>query len=148
MVSKVKTEYDFEYFAGKIFQMSDPNKIQDFDVTPSSRDGGRDVIGYYKVGTNNNSYKFSYHLEAKRYKPDGKHGVGVGNTKRLISRIKYREFGVFVTTSYINKQAYKEIIEDNHPIIFITGRDIVEILIKSGKSDEKILLNYLNSLFD
>ena len=45
--------------------MTDPDKIQDFTVTQSSRDGGRDVVGKYKIGTNNNSYKFSYHLEAK-----------------------------------------------------------------------------------
>jgi len=142
--SKVKNEYDFEYFAGKIFQMTDPDKIQDFSVTQSSRDGGRDVVGKYKIGTNNNSYKFSYHLEAKRYE---KNGIGVRYTSRLISRIKHREFGVFVTTSYIAEQAYKEIIEDNHPIIFITGRDIVEILIKSGINSEKNLKIFLEKNF-
>ena len=145
--SKVKNEYDFEYFAGKIFQMTDPDKVQDFSVTQSSRDGGRDVIGKYKIGTNNNSYKFSYHLEAKRFKPDEKHGIGVKFTSRLISRIKYREFGVFVTTSYIAEQAFEEIIEDNHPIIFITGRDIVEILIKSGINSEKNLKMFLEKNF-
>ena len=145
--SKVKNEYDFEYFAGKIFQMTDPNKVQDFSVTQSSRDGGRDVIGKYKIGTNNSSYKFSYHLEAKRFKPDEKHGIGVKFTSRLISRIKYREFGVFVTTSYIAKQAFEEIIKDNHPIIFITGRDIVEILIKSGINSEKNLKIFLEKNF-
>tara|TARA_B110000967_G_C18795941_1_gene515757 strand:- start:64 stop:1257 length:1194 start_codon:yes stop_codon:yes gene_type:complete len=145
--STVKDEYDFEDFAGKIFQMSDPNKIQDYTVTQSSRDGGRDVIGFYKIGTNNSSYKFSYHLEAKRFKPDEKHGIGVRFTQRLISRIKYREFGVFVTTSYIGMQAYEEIIEDNHPIIFITGKDIVDILIKSGINNEKNLINFLKKNF-
>lgn len=145
--SKVKDEYDFEEFAGKIFQMSDPEKIHDFKVTQSSRDGGRDVIGFYKIGTNNSSYKFSYHLEAKRFKPDEKHGIGVRFTQRLISRIKYREFGVFVTTSFISKQAYEEIIEDNHPIIFITGKDIIDILIKSGINNEKNLLDYLKKNF-
>ena len=127
--------------------MSEPNRIQDFNVTQSSRDGGRDVIGHYKIGTNNSSYKFSYHLEAKRFKPDGKHGIGVRFTQRLISRIKYREFGIFVTTSFISKQAYEEIIEDNHPIIFITGKDIVEILIKSGINNENNLLVFLKKNF-
>lgn len=144
--SKVKSDYDFEKFAGKIFQMIDPNKIQDFTVTKLSRDGGRDVIGYYKIGTNNSSYKFSYHLEAKRYDPE-KSSVGTKETSRLISRIKYREFGVLVTTSYVHSQTYKEIIEDNHPIIFITGKDIVEILIKSGINSEKNLKIFLEKNF-
>lgn len=48
---------------------------------------------------------------------------------RLISRIKHREFGIFVTTSYIGQQAYKEmIIEDKHPILIITAIDIIKIL--------------------
>jgi len=145
--SKIKNEYDFENFAGRIFQMSDPEKIPDSTVTQPSRDGGRDVIGFYKIGTNNSSYKFSYHLEAKRFKPDLKHGVGVRFTQRLISRIKYREFGVFVTTSFISKQAYQEIIEDNHPIIFITGKDIVDILIKNGINSEKNLETFLKNNF-
>jgi hypothetical protein len=53
--------------------------------------------------------------------------VGVKEVSRLISRIKHREFGVFVTTSVLNSQVYKEIREDKHPIVVITGRDIVEI---------------------
>ena len=66
---------------------------------------------------------------------------------RLISRIKYREFGVLVTTSYVNSNVYKEIIEDNHPIIFITGKDIVDILIRSKINNEKDLQSYLKSNF-
>ena len=126
--STVKYEYDFEDFAGKIFQMSDPNKIQDYTVTQSSRDGGRDVIGFYKIGTNNSSYKFSYHLEAKRFKPDEKHGIGVRFTQRLISRIKYREFGVFVTTAYVSKQAYEEIVEDKGVKVLIDPKAIMYLL--------------------
>ena len=144
--SKVKSDYDFEKFAGKIFQMIDPNKIQDFTVTKLSRDGGRDVIGYYKIGTNTSSYKFSYHLEAKRFDPR-KSSVGIKETSRLISRIKYREFGVLVTTSYVHSQTYEEIIEDNHPIIFITGKDIVDILIKNGVNSEKNLETFLKKNF-
>ena len=34
--------------------------------------------------------------------------VGVKELARLISRIKHREFGVLVTTSYVNEQAYRE----------------------------------------
>ena len=51
---------------------------------------------------------------------------------RLISRLRHRQFGVLVTTSVIARQAYEEVREDRHPIIFISGRDITEILIKNG----------------
>jgi hypothetical protein len=35
--------------------------------------------------------------------------VGVRDTARLISRLRHREFGVFVTTSFLSKQAYEEL---------------------------------------
>ena len=34
--------------------------------------------------------------------------VGVNEHARLIGRIKHGEFGVLVTTSYVNEQAYRE----------------------------------------
>jgi hypothetical protein len=54
-------------------------------------------------------------MEAKCYSPN--HSVGVHEMSRLISRIKHRQFGALVTTSYVNNQAYKEVKEDQHPIL-------------------------------
>lgn len=48
---------------------------------------------------------------------------------RLISRIKHRDIGVFVTTSCFNKQVQQELIEDNHPIILVSGGDIARVLV-------------------
>lgn len=47
---------------------------------------------------------------------------------RLISRIRYCQFGIIVTTSYVQKQAYEEIIEDQHPILIISASDTARIL--------------------
>ena len=54
-------------------------------------------------------------LEAKCY--DVSHGVGVRQISRLISRIRYRQFGIMVTSSYVDSQAYQEVIENGHPIV-------------------------------
>ena len=51
---------------------------------------------------------------------------------RLISRIKHREFGVLVTTAHVGAQPYEEVRSDGHPIVFITGRDIVDALSRKG----------------
>jgi hypothetical protein len=51
---------------------------------------------------------------------------------RLISRLRHRQFGILVTTSYLDRQAYREIKEDGHPIIVVSAVDIVGILKKSG----------------
>ena len=47
---------------------------------------------------------------------------------RLISRIRYRQFGIMVTTSYVDTQAYSEVVEDGHPILIVTATDIAGIL--------------------
>ena len=125
----IKFPQDFEHCAVAIVQMMDGNFI-DFDVTRPWRDGGRDAVGKYKIGTEDNYLTIDCALEAKLFGSDN--GVGVRQMSRLISRIRYRQFGIFVTTSYIDGQAFLEVKEDGHPIVMITGRDIVWIL-KSKK---------------
>lgn len=115
----------FEYFAADLWQASDPN-VGTIDVTRASRDGGRDAVGLYAVGPTSDPIKITFALEAKCWAPG--RGVGVKPIARLISRIRHRDFGVFVTTSHIDKQAYEEVRVDQHPIIFITGADIVQFL--------------------
>ena len=65
-------------------------------------------------------------LEAKCYREN--HTVGVREMSRLISRIRYRQFGIMVTTSSVDNQAYREVVEDGHPILIVTASDIAGIL--------------------
>ena len=70
--------------------------------------GGRDAVGYYLISTKgkaNHPLKIDCAMEAKCYNPNN--AVGVHEMSRLISRIRYRQFGAFVTTSYVGKQAYE-----------------------------------------
>lgn len=119
----------FELFATYITMQSDQNII-DITNTRPTRDGGRDGIGEYRImNILENSIKTKFAVEVKCYSTN--RSVGVKETSRLISRIKNRQFGVFVTTSYVGKQAYEEIIEDKHPIAIIAGKDIIDILFKN-----------------
>lgn len=136
--------YQFEKCAAKLAQMMDKN-IVSYDLTKTRRDGGRDAIGKYRIGMNNSNIQVEFALEAKRY--DINNSVGVEGTSRLISRLKYREFGILITTSYVDVQTYKEIIEDNHPIIIISAIDIVEILKKSGIKTVMDVKKWLKSNF-
>ena len=65
-------------------------------------------------------------LEAKCYGPS--ESVGVRQVSRLISRLRHRQFGILVTTSYLDVYAYKEIKEDQHPILVIAARDIADLV--------------------
>ncbi len=37
-----------------------------------------------------------------------------------------------MTTSFISPQAYKEIVEDRHPVIVVSGVDIIDILYETN----------------
>ena len=131
----------FEPLAADLYQASDSGVIS-IDVTRPSKDGGRDAVGEYRIGNTANNLIFDFNLEAKCYNP-GKTGVGVKASSRLISRIRHRMFGVMVTTSHLDSQAYREIVEDEHPIMIITGRDMIEILRNMGINDKTKLNNWL-----
>jgi restriction endonuclease len=135
--------YKFEYFAAKLVGLMD-NNFLNFNITRAVRDGGIDAIGEYRLGHKNNSIKLRCALEAKCYQRDNSNGVKL--LSRLISRLKYRDFGIFVTTSYVSEQAYKELLEDGHPVIIISGKDIVEILTNNRINTEESLLNFMDTI--
>jgi len=140
----------FESFAARIFQMHDPRVIID-EITQASIDGGRDALGRYKLGLTDDPVYVEFALEAKCYAPPinghKPNTIGVREVARLISRLRHRQFGVLVTTSVVARQTYEEVREDRHPIIFISGKDIAEILIQNGLSTPAIVQALLNSEF-
>lgn len=142
--SHTDREYAFQKCAAELVRLMDSNVIQ-YDLTQYWHDGGRDAIGKYRIGTENTSITVDFALEAKCKGKDS--GSGVKETSRLISRLLYRQFGFFVTTSYISEQAYKEIIQDLHPIIIMTGRDIANILIRAGYNSEDSVYHWLTANF-
>lgn len=119
--------YGFEQFAANITQYIDKSVV-DISVTRPYKDGGFDAEGRYKIFSNvENVIYVDFYLQAKCYNPQN-NGITVKDTARLVSRIKNRQFGVLVTTSFITTQAYQEILDDQHPIVFITGKDIVNYI--------------------
>jgi len=134
----------FEGCAATITQLMDKNFFS-YELTRPSRDGGRDAIGLYRVGHGASAVLVDFALEAKCY--DVTNSVGVKELSRLISRLRHRQFGVIVTTSYLNSQAYREVKEDGHPVVIIAGRDIVEILAKAGFNSTSEVSHWLKSNF-
>ena len=137
----------FEACAVDIASKMDPNFI-DFTLTRPWRDGGRDAIGQYSINTGgkvNQPLKLECALEAKCYSENN--SVGVKEMSRLISRIRYRQFGILVTISYVNSQAYKEVVEDGHPILLVTASDIAGVLRNNAINSSNVDV-WLNSIND
>ena len=97
----------FERFAAHVWQMADGH-VGSYEVTRASVDGGRDAVGEYRIGPPSDPVMVTFALEAKLYDPAGS-GLGVKEAARLIARLRYRQFGVLVTTAHLGRQAYQEI---------------------------------------
>jgi len=132
----------FEAFAARVYSLHDSRVIID-EITRGSVDGGRDALGRYRLGLDDDPIYVDFSLEAKCYRPgidgDKANTVGVKEVSRLISRLLHRQFGILVTTSVVARQAYLEVREDRHPIVFISGKDIVDILVKNGFNTPEIV---------
>lgn len=119
---------DFEFVAAELFRSIEP-RVFDLEITRSSVDGGRDAVGRMRLGGDegdSDGVSVDFALEAKCYST--RNSVGVKELSRLISRLRHRQFGVLVTTSYLAQQAYKELREDGHPVIVIAGVDVARII--------------------
>jgi len=107
------------------------------DLTRPWRDGGRDATGEFHIGQGQSAVEVAFALEAKCYASDS--SIGVKELSRLISRLRYRQFGILVTTSFLGTQAYNELKDDDHPVVIISGGDIVKLL-QQKVGDFKTLL--------
>ena len=138
-----RTGVEFEACAARIWELQ-AGRIE-YTLTRPSRDGGRDAYGTVRIGPESDPVKLDFALEAKRYSLES--AVTVRDLARLISRIRNRMFGVLVTTSYLNPQAYEEFKADGHPIVVIAARDIVDILKASGYGDVEAVREWLRREF-
>lgn len=135
--------YGFEACAGALARLLLPD-VARLDLTRPWRDGGRDGVGLLRVGRGPAAIEIDFALEAKCYGP--KNAVGVREVSRLISRIKHREFGVLITTSYVDRQAYEEVTDDGHPVILVAARDIVGLLNSAGVRTPEQVNAWLNGI--
>jgi hypothetical protein len=131
-VHSALSDREFEFAASALTGLIDARFV-DLVVTRPVRDGGRDGIGSYRVGHDQHQVMLSVFVEAKRWRMD--RAVGVKPMMRLIARLKHRDVGVFITTSFFDQQVQRELIEDNHPVLLVTGGDVARILIQNELTD-------------
>ncbi|MDA8119218.1 MAG: restriction endonuclease [Gammaproteobacteria bacterium] len=116
-----KDPHAFERCAMELARLFMP-AIHSWEITRPWRDGGRDALGTYRIGRGAGAIDVDFAMEAKCYGMNN--GVGIKPVSRLISRLRHRQFGILVTTSYLDRQAYQELVEDGHPVVIISSGDI------------------------
>lgn len=122
-------------------------RVFDIEITRKSVDGGRDATGRLRIGGDegqSDGIFGEFALEAKAYSESN--SLGVKETSRLISRLRHRQFGVIVTTSFVGTQAYKELREDKHPVVIIAAIDIARILRGAGLTTANAVQAWIDSI--
>lgn len=137
-----QNEDSFKQFAVELIKLMDSNIIQcsieeDFY-------GDKDVVGKYKVGVNEHALFLNFSMETKLF-PLNK-AVKLKDLAQLILKLQGKQFGIMLTTSFVEPEAYKQIISSKYPILILTGRDIVDILKRTGLTTKVKMKKWLNSL--
>lgn len=127
--------FSFERCAMELAKLFLDN-IREYEITRPWRDGGRDAVGTYRIGHGAGAVDVEFAMEAKCYGASS--GVGIKSLSRLISRLRHRQFGILVTTSYLDSQAYQELIQDAHPVVVISGGDLAKKLKQKFGSLENV----------
>lgn len=136
--------YGFERCAMELWKMLARESVTSITATRRSADGGRDAFGLYSIGPEGDRIHLDFSLEAKCYALGN--SAGVRDVARLISRLKHRDFGIFVTTSHVGPHAYRELREDGHPVVVICGRDIGQLLRERGTTTPASVRAWLSTL--
>ncbi|MFI5779244.1 restriction endonuclease [Nocardia sp. NPDC051570] len=133
---------DFEDFALAVWRLMAP-ETGPHTVAREERLGRHYVEGEYLIGPPGDQIPVGFVLEAV----SGALDAPVTEVSRLSSRLRRREFGVFVTLSYFVEQVYHDVGEDSHPVALVCGSDVVETLRRQGFGDVASVRAWLDSRF-
>lgn len=115
-------------------------------ITGKSGDRGIDFVARMDVGSQISSLKIVILGQAKCEKLDKPtNGVHIART---VARLKRGWFGVYVTTSYFSNNVQLEVMDDQYPIMLVSGKKIAEIVEKILFKKGKDLITFLNELDD
>lgn len=118
-------------------------------ITPSSGDGGADFIGRVDIGVGFGAVRQIVYGQAKCVSPTS--GVDGKDIARTVARLKRGWFGVFVTTSYFSEPVQREVIEDEYPILLVSGLTVAEhafqLVEEGGFASLRSYLDHLDEEF-
>jgi hypothetical protein len=118
-------------------------------ITPSSGDGGADFIGRLDIGVGFGAVRQVVYGQAKCTLPSG--GVDGKDIARTVARLKRGWFGVFVTTGYFSEPVQREVIEDEYPILLVSGLTVADnasqLVEEGGFGSLRAYLDHLDAEF-
>lgn len=93
-------------------------------ITPAGGDGGADFIARLDIGQGFGAVRQIVYGQAKCIATSS--GVDGKDIARTVARLKRGWFGVFVATSYFSEPVQREVIEDEYPVLLVSGITVAE----------------------
>lgn len=102
-------------------------------LTRSGGDGGVDFVGRLDVGSLGANTPVVVLGQAKCVNPDT--SISPDQVARVVARLRRGWIGVFVTTGSFSKQAQVEVVDDQYPLILISGRELTNEVARIAATD-------------
>lgn len=102
-------------------------------LTRSGGDGGVDFVGRLDVGSLGANTPVVVLGQAKCVDPES--SISPDQVARVVARLRRGWIGVFVTTGSFSKQAQVEVVDDQYPLILISGRELTNEVARMAASD-------------
>lgn len=113
-------------------------------ITPAGGDGGADFIGRLDTGQGFGAVRQIIYGQAKCIATTS--GVDGKDIARTVARLKRGWFGAFVTTSYFSEPVQREIIEDEYPLLLVSGLQVAETAYLLAEENGCSLATYLDKI--
>ncbi len=115
-------KHAFEYLASLVSAQILERSGASYDrgwLTRAGGDGGMDFVGRLDVGNTDSSTPLTVLGQAKCIKPGS--SISPDEVARVVARLRRGWIGVFVTTGVFSKQAQVEVIDDEYPVVLVSG---------------------------
>ncbi len=102
-------------------------------LTRSGGDGGMDFVGRLDVGSPGSTTPLVVLGQAKCVQPGT--SISPDQVARVVARLRRGWIGVFVTTGTFSRQAQIEVIDDQYPLVLVSGRTLIDQVLKMAAAD-------------
>ncbi|MDQ1248376.1 MAG: hypothetical protein QG597_2748 [Actinomycetota bacterium] len=114
-------------------------------LTRAGGDGGVDFVGRLDVGSLGSNTPLVVLGQAKCVIPGS--SISPDQVARVVARLRRGWLGVFVTTGVFSRQAQIEVIDDQYPVVLVSGRALAEEVLRmaaaSFNGDLRVMLEAL-----
>lgn len=108
--------------SSQVFQRSSGRYLRGW-ISRAGGDGGMDFVGRLDAGSSTANTPLVVLGQAKCIKPAS--GISPDQVARVVARLKRGWLGIYVTTGHFTQQAQIEVIDDEYPIVLVSGLELV-----------------------